>query len=381
MYVILCIPINTPNRKLKRAMSNILNLVGIDAEEFASINENPDLHQRTLGNITRLQQGKRIKTELSLNGSKFPGFVTLNEASLTRLSWTEATKRNGDSYGIVGGTLNPVKMDVELEIDGQTINLIDVLHQFANAAAPNKQTTRDQFIKFMIDNLNMDILNGMSLTFEHLGSDINEFNRIAELMKSVGAYNDVTTNALKYVNSVTGQPSRVRAAWVVPTGKIQVTEFEVAGKDRTATDLYANAGIEQGFINFSDAVFENVRRLLQLDKQLIAMREMVVNKSGAMGDETTRQMNANIKLISQTGRKWSSLWNGAKQRYRQVTPGEYQPLYTWDPANADVGRLTIVVNGEATKADFWTNRSSNTVVPSADSIPNPQSVLEALGKF
>lgn len=362
-------------------MSNILDLVGIDAEEFSSINENPDLHQRTLGNITRLQQGKRVKSELSLNGSKFTGFVTLHEASLTRLSWTEATKRNGDAYGIVGGTLNPVKMDVELEIDGQTINLIDVLHQFANAAAPNNQTTRDQFIKFMIDNLNMDILNGMSLTFEHLGSDINEFNRIAELMKSVGAHNDVVTNAPKYVNSVTGQPSRVRAAWVVPTGKVQVTEFEVAGKDRQATDLYANAGIEQGFINFSDAVFENMRRLLQLDKQLIAMREMVTNKSGAMGDETTRQMNADIKLISQTGRKWSSLWNGAKQRYRQVTPGEYQPLYTWDPANADVGRLTLAVNGEVTKADFWTNRSTTTVVPNAESIPNPQSVMEALGKF
>ena len=363
-------------------MSSILDMLGVDAEELSSINNDPDLHQRALGNITRVQAGKRVKTNLTLNGIQFPGFVTLHEASLTRLSYTEGAKRDGSAYAIVGGTLNPVKMDVELNIDGETINLIDVLHEMANAAAPDTKQDRQQFISFLTDKLNMDILNGMSLTFEHLGSDINAYAQVVELMKSVGAVNDVEVNRKKYINRTTGELGRVRQAWVVPTGVIPVTSFEVGGKDREQTDLFRNAGVKQGFIDFADAVFENMRRLIKFDKEYAAMKALQLDKSGKISQDELNQIEMQIKMISSAGRKWANLWNGSKQRYQQVTPGEYRPLYTWDPANADVGRMSIIVNGDEHKADFWTNsNNATTVAPEASSVPTPASVMEALGNF
>jgi len=121
------------------------NLFDLDIDLFSSIAETPELFQQT-GTTKYFSVGKRVQFEGKINGISVPAAMTLHSARLTRLSLLKqaSVNQNGKEYFLVTGIMNPVKMDLEVLVDGEYINLVDLLHNWVNSGA--KQITRAEFL-------------------------------------------------------------------------------------------------------------------------------------------------------------------------------------------------------------------------------------------
>ena len=186
---------------------SILEKFGIDASAFAAITDTT-LFEGT--GTTTLRAGKRVPYTGSINGTTIPCYVTMHEAKLTRLSLLKQLQVSSNrEYWLATGILKPVKMDIELMIDGEAINLIDFLHNITQQAS-NSTFSRDEFV-MNSRRIGFNFDEGMPMFFQQFGASFDGFGHAINAFKAAGA-----TDVIGKIQNA----GRIQAAYALGASKL-----------------------------------------------------------------------------------------------------------------------------------------------------------------
>lgn len=332
---------------------SILETLGLDLEALSGIGD-PSLFEGT--GTTTLRLGKRVPYNGSITGkdangtpvvTTIPCYVTLQEARLTRLSLLKQQQvSSGKEYWLATGILKPVKMDVELVIDGNTIHLVDFLHTIAQQASGSAMT-RDEFV-LNARRIGFNFDEGMPLFFQQFGADFEGFSAALDAFKSAGAVDAISDIA---------NPGRINAAYTHSKG-VPVTAFELGTVDRTKSPR------NQGFLNLVEAQIEQFTRIVGMRKSARLIKARLADKTNAVNENDQKKLTIEADNLEKMSRQWVSSWSGAQQRIVNDN-GNYRTENVFDPVNAPCGRFTMLVGDNEVACDLWRNsaRANNAEKP------------------
>lgn len=321
-----------------------VNKFGLDLDLFDAIGENLDAFKSTSSTRT-LTVGKTVQMNGDINGIETPYEVTVESASLTRLSvLKQESPYTGKEYFLVTGILNPVKMNVSLVQDGNKITLNDLLYQFVTANG--KSVDRDTFERTLVD-MGFTFNTGMPLYFQQFGASEAGIQHAVDHFKNAGAI-DVTGRI--------ENPGRIVAAYAHQAG-VPVTSFEMGTVDREKSRT------KQGFKNILDAQVSAFMRAYGLRLKAHLVTKQMEGKPQATVAEMSKERDA----LLQQSRQWVRNWAGSQQRILVGKGGRLEPQPMYDLVNAPCGRFTMVVGGEEIACDLWSNsaRANDLSAPSA----------------
>jgi hypothetical protein len=314
--------------------------------DLSVLAEDPSITETSNANTT-LRVGKESQFRGSINGIEVPCYVTLHEAKLSRVSLIKQTSPNlKRDYFLATGIFKPVKLDLYVKIDGEKMNIIDLLHAFINEKAERK-ISRDEFVQ-SASNVGMDFVGGMPLFFQQFGANIDGWNNLIEKFTAAGAAN--------VAGMIKQNSGRIQQAFASEEG-VSVTEFELGTTDRSQSRT------GQGFLNLTDSIVNQFERIITLRKEakILGAQPAEDEKQSSI---TKRQDLAKDKL--RLARQWNSNWAGAQLRLDPTTKKPTTPV-TYDPVSAPCGRFTL--HGHA--IDLWSNSAvANTSGASLPTVSN-----------
>lgn len=326
-------------------MTTFTEKFNLDTSLFDQIAENIDSLQST-ARTQMLSIGKKVNFKGSINNIEVPASVTLREASLSRISvLRQQSPYTGKEYYLVTGVMNPVKMDLNVTIDGAEISIVDLLHKFVTDSG--KTVEKDKF-NSSLKGLGLNFTDGMPLFFHQFGANEDGFKHAINAFKSAGAV-DVTGRI--------ENPGRIIAAYQHKSG-VPVTAFELGTTDRDKSRT------KQGFLNLVDASVETFQRVYGLRLKAHVLGQKMENLAQSKIKEAEEQRQKMLQL----SRQWVSNWSGSQQRIEITPAGAFDKKDIYDPVNAPSGRFTMVVNGNDVACDLWSNSAqanTNTVAASA----------------
>lgn len=336
-------------------------------EDFSTIITDPG-SLSSAGRTTTLVKGRRVPFNASIAGQEFPGYVTLESARLHRVSVIDhESKKQGTVSKLVTGIFKPVKLDVEIVIDGEVLTLPNLLRTMAMRNVPaDKQVSEEQFIA-TLEQLGMRFASGMNLFWQQFGASQDGINQLVDTFKSAGA--------VDAMGSMTN-PGRIKQCYQMPrvneidTDGPEIFSFELGRSDRTQSMT------NQGYLDLIDASTENFKRIYKLRKQAAITKQQIREKSIAesWSQERTQQANKDANELVRLSQQWATVWSGAQQRIAvdPKDPSIKTSLDIYDPTSAPCGRFKLNVNGKDVAIDLWTNSarantSDNSVGVSASS--------------
>jgi len=309
--------------------SSILNKFGLSNDLFSAIAENIDNLQST-ARTQSLVVGKTVKFTGSVNGIEVPAEVTLREANLSRLSvLRQSSPYTGKEYLLVTGVMNPVKLDISVNIDGESMSLVDLLHAFVGDSVE-----RSKFEESLAA-MGMNYSAGMPLFFQQFGAHEEGIKHAINAFKTAGAI-DVT-------NSIEN-PGRIVAAYQHQSG-VPLTSFELGTTDREKSRT------NQGFLNLVDASVSTFQRVYQLRLEAHSLGQKISDLPQAKVKEAEEKRKELLAL----SRQWVSNWSGSQERIKVEKNGSKTPQNIFDPVNAPCGRFSLAVQGEVVACDLWSN--------------------------
>lgn len=328
----------------------------IDFDLFSAVADTPDMFEST-GKTSTLRVGREVSFKGSINGIEVPASAVLHDAKLTRMTLLKQTSPNtGKEYFLVTGIMRPVRMDLFVTLDGEKMNLIDVLTAAINEKSMNK-ITRDQFLD-TARKIGLNLTDGMPYFFQQFGASIDGWTKAREAFVAAGA---------KDVIGAMNNTGRIEAAYQHADG-VPVTSFEVGSVNREKSRT------KQGFLNLIDATVANFERVVQLRKESKLLRVKVDTATG-WSQEKQQKAREHADLLAAMSRQWVSNWSGAQQRVVVQPNGKQETQNVWDPVNAPCGRFTMVVDGSPVEVDLWTNsaraNTSSTTIGASDNGADP----------
>lgn len=313
---------------------SILSTFGIDASAFAGVTD-PSLFSGSGTTMMRLD--KKTPYSASINGHAVNAYVTLREAKLTRLSLLRQTQvSSAREYNLVTGIMKPVKFDIDLIIDGETMSLTNLLKHFAEEAS-GTQMSEDDFI-LAARRIGFNIIDGMPLFFQQFGADGDKFEAAVEAFRSAGAVDAKGTRDM----------GRIRQAWAHSSG-VDVTALELGTVNREMSPR------GQGFLNLVDAQVDQFQRILGLRMKARTLKAEAAKPN--LAQNKIKSLTEAAKVADEMSQQWRSSWSGAQQRIENAN-GTYVPRDIYDPVNAPCGRFTMVIGGNEVNVDLWTNSST-----------------------
>lgn len=332
-------------------MSTTISNLGLDLDLFSAIAESPEMFEST-GRTTTLRVGREVSFKATINGIEVPASAILHDARLTRLTLLEQTSPNTNkTYFLVTGIMRPVKMDIFVTVDGQKMNIIDLLHNVVNSGSA--QITRDQFVD-TARKIGLDLEGGMPFFFQQFGASLDGWTKAREAFVAAGA---------KDVIGSMNNPGRIVAAFQHDTG-VPVTAFEVGTVDRSKSRT------NQGFQNLVDSVIDNFQRIVRLRKESKMLDVKIVESTG-WSQEKTQKAREHSKVLMEMSRQWASNWAGSQQRIVVLPNGKKETQNIWDPVNAPCGRFTMVTGAGNVDVDLWSNSAkANTSDTTVSTAPN-----------
>ena len=329
---------------------SIIEKFSLDASAFSAVIEEPELFERR-GSTTRLNLGIRTPYKASINGIDVPAYVTLEQASLTRLSLLKQTQAaTGREYDLVTGIFKPVKFNVELIVDGQTVDLVQLMNLVANEAT-GRTIPEEEFIH-SARRIGLNFKDGMPLFFQQFGASYEGFKAATAIMAQHGAVD--TASSMK-------NRGRIVEAWQMPQNAgIAVTSLELGTVDRTQSARFKHNGQGQGFLNLVEAQIEQFSRIVGLRKQakMLEAERDNLTKNGA-NQAQIKGLGAQITELTQMSQQWQSNWAGAQRRLVMTKNGSFTEEPVYDPVNAPCGRFTL----NEVEIDLWTNSLQNRETP------------------
>jgi hypothetical protein len=305
--------------------SSILNKFGLSNDLFSAID-----NLQSTARTQSLVVGKTVKFTGSVNGIEVPAEVTLREANLSRLSvLRQSSPYTGKEYLLVTGVMNPVKLDISVNIDGESMSLVDLLHAFVGDSVE-----RSKFEESLAA-MGMNYSAGMPLFFQQFGAHEEGIKHAINAFKTAGAI-DVT-------NSIEN-PGRIVAAYQHQSG-VPMTSFELGTTDREKSRT------NQGFLNLVDASVSTFQRVYQLRLEAHSLGQKISDLPQAKVKEAEEKRKELLAL----SRQWVSNWSGSQERIKVEKNGSKTPQNIFDPVNAPCGRFSLAVQGEVVACDLWSN--------------------------
>jgi len=325
-------------------MSTLLDKFGFDADLMSVIADEPDIFTGS-GRTTMFTVGKRTPYDMSINNKPVPGYVTVHEAHLTRLTLLRQVQVSKNrEYNLVTGIMKPVKMDIELIVDGETINLIDLLHNIVQEGS-SKKIGREEFIH-TARRIGLNLVDGMPLFFQQFGANQDGFNAAVEVMKSYGAVDSAGTMEKR---------GRIQEAWAVPGAGIPVSAFELGTVNRTQSARYHHDNIGQGFLNLAEAQIEQLVRIVTLRKAARLVQKEIENLPADATQKDVKSLGDQKQTLNNMAGQWTTNWAGAQRRLVTQSNGTFREENQYDPVNAPCGRFTLVTDDGPVDVDLWTN--------------------------
>ena len=316
--------------------NNILSKFGFDTDLFSSVADTPEVFETT-GRTTTLHAGRRIAFKGSINGIEVPAYATLKEASLTRMSVIQQkSPYTGETYKIVTGIFKPVKMDVELIVDGETMTLPELLRATVNASAAkplDEQTFLDTASR-----IGLKFNDGMPLLFQQFGASESGIQHAFDAFKAAGAVDVLGTMQNR---------GNIVAAYAHEAG-IPITSFELGTVDRNQSRT------GQGFLNLVDASVDQFSRIVRLRKEAALLKAELASQT-SWSQVKVKKAEDRIKAIGNMSRQWTTNWAGAQQIITVDEGGNLVPKDQYAAVNAPCGRFTMVVDGKSIAVDLWKN--------------------------
>lgn len=311
--------------------TSILSKFNLSSDLFSAIAENIDALQST-ARTQSLSVGKTVKFTGSINGTEVPAEVTLLEAALSRLSVLRQTSpHTGKEYFLVTGVMNPVKLDLKVNIDGEMMNIVDLLHKTVEESG---SVDRNKFEASLIA-MGMNFNGGMPLFFQQFGASEEGVKHAIDAFKSAGAIDVRTTMK---------NPGRIVAAYQHKVG-VPVTQFELGTTDRTKSRT------GQGFLNLVDASVDTFTRVYALRLEAHVLSQKIANLPQAKVKDAEAKRNA----LTALSRQWVSNWSGSQQRIQVEKNNAQTALDIYDPVNAPCGRFTMLIKDKSVSCDLWSN--------------------------
>lgn len=318
-------------------MTTLLDKFGISGDLFSTVAEAPEIFEST-GRTNTLHLNRRVAFKGSINGVEVPAYATLREAFLSRMSVIHQKSPNtNNEYDIVTGIFKPVKIDIEVMIDGEMMTLPELLRAFVNANA-SKPVDEQTFLD-TANRIGLKFVDGMPLLWQQFGASEDGIAHAFAAFEAAGAVNVLNNNGEK-TNNIT-------KAYAHPTG-IPVTSFEVGTVNREASKT------GQGFLNLVDASVDQFQRIVGLRKQASALK----NELTMQNNWSQKKINAaesRIKVLSDMSRQWTTNWAGAQQIIQIDEGGSKVPQDQYAAVNAPCGRFTMIVDGKPVNIDLWKN--------------------------
>lgn len=334
-------------------MSNILQKFNLDANVFSAVADSPEVYETT-GRTTTLHVGRRVAFNGSINGIAVPAYATLHEASLTRMSVIkQQSPSTGDWYEIVTGILKPVKMTVEVVIDGETMTLPELLRATVNATA-STPVSEDEFLD-RASRIGLKFNDGMPLLFQQFGASPEGIHRAFEAFKAAGAVDVLETMSNR---------GNITTAYAHESG-VPVTSFEVGTVDRSQSRT------GQGFLNLVDASVEQFSRIVGLRKEAATLKNAMVAQTDWSQDQI-KTAEERIKVLRNMSREWTTNWAGAQRIIETDKAGNQTVRDKYAPVNAPCGRFTMVVAGANIAVDLWKNSARSANESSVNNAPIAQ---------
>ena len=323
-------------------------MFGLEANDFSIVAENPELFENK-GKTTKLIAGKEVAYNVTIAGKKIPAYVTLESAKLTRLSLIEQKTRNGRTYWLATGMFKPVKMNIDLLIDNERMNIVDLLHTIVKESSGKQDHSREQFVRDL-RNMGMNFADGMPLFFQQFGANFEAFSSAVEAFKEAGATDD-----LQRMVDANMKIGNIRVAYAHKEG-VEVSSFEVGTVDRSASVRkdYAN----QGFIDLGDALFENFLRVVKFTKEASLLKNEIEKNTSTWSQAQIKAAQAQVKKFEDMAKQYTSNWGGAQQRIVQLPNGKFEAKDQFDPVSAPCGRFTMIVNNNPVDVDLWSNSAN-----------------------
>lgn len=331
-------------------MTNLLDKFGFGSDLFSAVADAPEVFETT-GRTTTLHMGRRIAFKGSINGIEVPAYATLHEATLSRMSVIEQkSPSTGEWYKIVTGIFKPVKMDIEVVIDGQTMTLPELLRSFVNAGA-EKQIDEQTFLD-TASRIGLKFADGMPLLWQQFGASEAGIQQAFDAFKRAGAV-DVLGQMTKTGNITT--------AYAHETG-VPVTSFEIGTVDRKASRT------GQGFLNLVDASVDQFSRIVALRKEASMLKNELTAQTN-WSQNKIKQAEGRIKVLQDMSRQWTTNWAGAQQIIKINDAGAKVAEDQYAAVNAPCGRFAMVIDGQTVSVDLWKNsaraENASATTPSA----------------
>lgn len=341
-------------------MSNLLDKFNLGSDLFATVADAPEVFETT-GRTTTFHVGRRIPFKGSINGIEVPAYATLHEALLTRMSVIQQTSpSSGDTYKIVTGIFKPVKMDIEVVIDGETMSLPELLRSFVNASAQNP--VNEQTFLDTASRIGLKFVEGMPLLWQQFGASEEGIDKAFTAFAHAGAV-DVLDQMGEKANNII-------KAYAHDAG-IPVTSFEVGTTDRSQSRT------GQGFLNLVDASVDQFSRIVGLRKEASLLKQELVNNTN-WSQNKIKQAEERIKVLGNMSRQWTTNWAGAQQIIQVNNAQQKVVKDQYAAVNAPCGRFTMVIDGSPVAVDLWKNSAraeSTTTAPVAPTTPEVNNEL------
>lgn len=320
-----------------------------DGEDFSLLATDPALLS-SAGRTTTLVKGRRVAFNATIAGTEFPAYATLESARLHRISIIDHVSKSGSPSKLVTGIFKPVKMNVEIVVDGEVITLPNLLRKIAMRNVPaDKQVSEEQFIA-TLEQLGMRFASGMNLFWQQFGANQEGINQLVEAFKVAGA--------VDAMGSMTN-PGRIKECYQMP----RVNEVDLEGPEVTSFELgrtdRKQSMTEQGFLDLVDASTENFKRIYKLRKEAAIAKKMIRETALAesWSQERVQQANRDATALVRLSQQWATVWSGAQQRILvdKKDPSVKTPQDIYDPTSAPCGRFKMIVNSNEVSIDLWTN--------------------------
>ncbi len=324
---------------------SLLNKFGIEADKYKVEVDNLDSFARK-SNTTTLVLDQRVKVPGSLNGIAIPTWATLRNAEWHRITVRDhEINRAGEGTRIsqvVGLSFRNVKIDIEVEIEGQLMSLQDFVRSIASSFI-NGETDNEVLDKVIADcGLNFD---NMPMFLQQMGASTNGFAHAIELFKSAGGYDDM--------QSVKNN-SLFHTAYAINKSApgLKVVSFEMGSADRT------QSATGQGFVDLIDAVVGNFMRMWEHKSTITALKAKL--EQPGLSQAQTKDINSQIEDHEKMVKNYGSSWSGAA---RQIDKATKLPMAKYNPMNILCGRWNALVGETNTEFDVW---STSEKAPSGD---------------
>lgn len=330
-------------------MSTLSNMFGINSDDLALVTENPDAF-KSQSNTTLLRKDKRVKTKGSINNIEIPTYVTLESAFWTRLTvrdhYINRAGAEARTSQVFGGVFKPVKMKVEVEINGKTMLLQELIRDLIAETSAGKSA--DEINRIIEDtNLLRGFADGMPLMFQQMGASENGFQHAIEIFRSAGAVDDLA--------SLKGN-SRFHTCYDMKQKQgLEVVAFELGSADRTQSKT------GQGFTDIIDAVISNLVRVIGHKTTAAILRKEIEEKVASLsqGDIKAKQTKIDSELAM--SRQYPVIWSGAARQKDTTETGDMVTRDKYNAVNAPCGRWTVLVNGQTEDLDVWSNSTKQPV--------------------